>query len=328
LHTQLPPEQVCPAPQAAPVPHLQAPLVQVLVLPEQGAHAAPPVPQLAALWLAPVMHTPALQQPVGQLVASQTQAPPEQRCPAAHALFVPHLQAPVVQRSPVVPQLVQAPPVIPHWVAVVGLTHAPPLQQPLAQLAALHTQAPPTQARPAPQAAFVPHLQAPPTQVSAEVALQVVHAAPAVPQVASALAWQTPLRQQPLAQFDALQPVQALEVQVCGLGQLEHAPPPVPHAAVWSPVWQTLPAQQPVGQLAALHTHAPPTQRWPAPQAAEVPHWQEPLVQLSAEAASHEAQAAPAMPHCAAVGLTHWSPLQQPLRQLVASQMQAPPLQR
>jgi hypothetical protein len=79
LHTQLPPEQVCPAPQAAPVPHLQAPLVQVLVLPEQGAQAAPPVPQLAALWLAPVMHTPALQQPVGQLVASQTQAAPEQR---------------------------------------------------------------------------------------------------------------------------------------------------------------------------------------------------------------------------------------------------------
>ena len=89
-----------------------------------------------------------------------------------------------------------------------------------------------------------------------------------------------------------------------------------------------MPAQHPVGQLAALHTQAPPTQRWPAPQAAEVPHWQAPLVQLSAEAASHEVHAAPAMPHCEAVGLTHWSPLQQPLRQLVASQMQAPPLQR
>jgi hypothetical protein len=243
-------------------------------------------------------------------------------------LFVPHLHAPVVQRSPVVPQDEQAPPVIPHWVAVVGLTHAPPLQQPLAQLAALHTQAPPTQARPAPQAAFAPHLQAPPTQVSAEVALQVVHAAPAVPQVARALLWQTPLRQQPLAQFEALQPVQALEVQVCGLGQLEHAPPPVPHAAVWSPAWQTLPAQQPVGQLAALHTHAPPTQRWPAPHAAELPHMQAPPAQLSAEAGLQAVQVAPSMPHCAAVGLTHWSPLQQPLAQLVGSQTHAPPLQR
>jgi hypothetical protein len=211
---------------------------------------------------------------------------------------------------------------------VVGLTHAPPLQHPVAQLAALHTQAPPTHARPAPQAAFPPHLQAPPTQLSAEVALQVVQAAPAVPQVASALDWQMPLRQQPLAQFEALHPVQALEVQVCGLGQLEHAPPPVPQVAVWSPVWHTLPAQQPVGQLAALHTHAPPTQRCPAPHAAEVPHWQAPLVQLSAEAALHEEHVAPAMPHWAAVGLTHWSPLQHPLRQLVASQMHAPPLQR
>ena len=328
LHTQLPPEQVCPVPQAAPVPHRQAPLVQVLVLPEHGTQAAPPVPQEAALCPAPLTQTPALQQPEGQLVASHTQAPPEQRCPVAQALPGPHLQAPVVQRSPVVPQVVQAPPLVPHWVAVVGLTHAPPLQHPLAQLAALQTQAPPTQASPAPQAAFVPHLQLPPAQVSAEVALQVVQAAPAVPQVASALVWQVPFKQQPLAQLPALQPVQALAVQVCGLGQLEHAPPPVPQAPAWSPGWHTLPAQQPVGQLAALHTHAPPTQRCPAPQAAEAPHWQAPPAQLSAEAALQAAQVAPARPHWAAVGLRHWSAAQHPLRQLVESHTQAPPLQR
>ena len=113
LHTQVPPEQVWPLPQAAPAPHLHAPLVQVLVLPEQGPHAAPPVPQAAALCPAPVRHTPALQQPVGQLVASQTQtAAAEHRWPARHALAAPHLHAPPVQRSAVVPHAAQVcPPV-------------------------------------------------------------------------------------------------------------------------------------------------------------------------------------------------------------------------
>jgi len=192
VQTHAPPEQVWPAPQAAEVPHLHTPALQVLVLPEQGPHAAPAVPQVDAPCPVVGMHSPALQQPVGQLVASQTQAAPEQRWPAAHALPAPHLQAPVVHRSAVTPHPLHAPPLTPHWVAVVGLMQALPLQQPPAQLAAVQTQLPATHARPAAHALFVPHLQAPPVQRLAEVALQVVHAAPPVPQLAVELVWQTP----------------------------------------------------------------------------------------------------------------------------------------
>jgi hypothetical protein len=38
--------------------------------------------------------------------------------------------------------------------------------------------------------------------------LQETHTAPAVPQPVSVFAWQTPLKQQPLAQVAALQPLQ------------------------------------------------------------------------------------------------------------------------
>ena len=198
----------------------------------------------------------------------------------------------------------------------------------MAQLAALHTHAPPTQARPAPQAAPVPHLQVPPLQVSAVAGLHAEQAAPPLPQVAVELAWHTPLEQHPLGQLPGPQPLQALPTQVCGEGQLWHAPPAAPHAAVWVPAWHWLLAQHPVGQLAALQMHAPPTQRWPAPQAGVLPQLQAPVLQLSEVAASQAAHAAPAAPHCAAEGVTHWLLLQQPLVQLVASHTQAPALQR
>jgi hypothetical protein len=48
LQTQVPPEQVCPLPQAGPSPHLQAPAEQVLVSPEHAKQATPFVPQAAA----------------------------------------------------------------------------------------------------------------------------------------------------------------------------------------------------------------------------------------------------------------------------------------
>ena len=100
---------------------------------------------------------------------------------------MPHLQAPVVQRSAVTPHAEHAPPAAPHWVAVVGLTHAPPEQQPEGQLAALQTHAPATHARPAPHAGPAPQRHAPAAQPSAIVEEQAVHAAPPTPQVAVAL---------------------------------------------------------------------------------------------------------------------------------------------
>jgi hypothetical protein len=86
--------------------------------------------------------------------------------------------------------------------------------------------------------------------------------------------------------------------------------------------------QHPVGQLAALQTQAPPTHRWPVAHAAAAPHLQVPLAQSSARFESQAAQVAPAAPHCWAVGVMHWLLAQQPSVQLVASQTQAPPLQR
>lgn len=71
--------------------------------------------------------------------------------------------------------------------------------------------------------------------------------------------------------------------------QEAHAPPPVPHAAVVLPGWQTLPWQQPLGHVEAsqMKVHWPLTHESlaaqapqvlpPVPQAAfEVPAWHTP----------------------------------------------------
>lgn len=220
LQTQLPPEHVWPAAQAAPVPQRQTPEVQVLVEPEHGPQAAPAVPQVEALWLPKGMHWPALQQPLGHEVESQTHAPPRHRCPGAQAAPVPHWQVPAVaeQRSAVGPQLRQVAPPRPHWLWVVGVTQVVPLQQPLAHELALHTQAPATHAWPAAQAAPEPQRQAPLVQLSASVALHAVHTAPEVPQAEKAGVMQMPLAQQPEGQATALQPEHACAVQLCPAG--------------------------------------------------------------------------------------------------------------
>ena len=88
------------------------------------------------------MQTPALQQPVGQLVASHTHAPPEHRWPTPQVGFIPHLQVPLEQLSAPNPQLVQVPPALPHSVAVGGLTQLRPEQHPVVQLAEEQLQLP------------------------------------------------------------------------------------------------------------------------------------------------------------------------------------------
>jgi hypothetical protein len=64
--------------------------------PGQFWQAAPPVPHACAV--SPVRHCPPEQQPVGQVVASQTHTlPAPHRCPAPQAGWLPHLQAPLAQ---------------------------------------------------------------------------------------------------------------------------------------------------------------------------------------------------------------------------------------
>lgn len=114
VHLHVPWVQLWPAAHAAPAPQWQKPFEQVSVTPEHWLQAAPPVPQAVALCPLPVMQTPALQQPVGQLVASQVQAPPTQRVPGPQAALMPHLHAPPEQLSALLPQAEQVPPFAPH----------------------------------------------------------------------------------------------------------------------------------------------------------------------------------------------------------------------
>jgi hypothetical protein len=102
----------------------------------------------------------------------------------------------------------QAVPWVPHWEAE-GCSQTFPLQQPLGQLVASQMQAPLMQCWPAPQAlAPLPHTQAIPEQRSVDSVVQETQTSPWTPQWAVTDCWQTPFRQQPLPQLDALQPEQ------------------------------------------------------------------------------------------------------------------------
>lgn len=72
--------------------------------------------------------------------------------------------------------------------------------------------------------------------------------------------------------------------------------PLVPHAASDGTV-HTPARQQPPGQEAASHTHAPFMQRWPVWQGAAPPHRQAPIIeQVSALSRSQPPHADPAVP--------------------------------
>jgi hypothetical protein len=153
------------------------------------------------------MHVVPAQQPPGHETASQMQAPPKQRLPAPHAAPAPHWQVPAAEQpSPVVgSQVTQLLPAVPQ-LAALAVTHAPFAQQPVGHDCALHTQAPATQAVPAPHAGPLPQVQVPATasQLSLVVALHVVHARPPAPQLATAGVLHAPLAQQPLGHDVAL----------------------------------------------------------------------------------------------------------------------------
>ena len=137
----------------------------------------------------PGRQTPPLpQHPLGHEMPSHMQAPLTQCLPAAQGAAVPHKQAPPVEQlsAPIGSQGTHVPPIVPQAAIDRGM-HAPFAQQPSAQLAAEHTQAPFTHALPAAHCGLAPQRQAPVTgsQRSASVALQVMQVAPPTPQVAA-----------------------------------------------------------------------------------------------------------------------------------------------
>jgi len=294
------------------------------------AHSCPPVPHWA--FLVPGRHVlPWLQQPFGQEAASQTQVPFRQRWPLEQAAVAPQVQAPAAEQASAIigSQATQVPPALPQ-AAVDDVVQMPLAQQPLGQDCALHTQRPPTQTTPEPQAAVAPHRQVPvASQLSARLPSQAIQVPPPAAQAAGPSVLQVPPAQQPFGQ------VWASHVQAPATHS-EPAPQagPTPHehaptveqlsARVGSQLAQVAPArphdealrgdvhipsaQHPLGQDPALQpAHAPPLQACP-PQSWQatppIPHWV-PLV--------------PAM---------QFVPAQQPPAHDVASHTQEPATQR
>jgi hypothetical protein len=332
LQTHWPPTHCEPAPQAALEPHIHAPLVQRSALVMSHALHVPVAGEPQALKLVVVFsHVDGdVQQPRQPLFASQTQvaaAPlPVHLVPAGQTSPVePQTQAPLVHAFAVVEsQVLQTPPgVVPQFVVSIVLWQLPiASQQPVGHDVASHTQPPLMQRWPAGHTVPpAPHEQLVPTQRSAVIP----HAVQALPSVAQPTLGSGRLQvlpaQQPLPLHVVEQPVQTplLHVFVMPVQGVQ-APPPLPQEPFVVPSTHLpVTSQQfvPVHDVGS-HTHAPPTQRWPARHWALPPQLQVPPVQPSAVmpqliVAEHEP---PPVPQCVlsmatqAVPLSHWLPAQ------------------
>ena len=277
-----------------------------------GQPQVPPQPAWqAATQVRPELHAKVAFAHIAQL-ATQLLLAAQRNVPRGHP------QTPAWQVRPLA-QAAQAAPPVPQAM-VEGTWQALLAQQPFGHEAALQTQALLTHAWPTPHAAPLPQRQAPFTHALAVRALQATHAAPRVPHDCSdGMAQVLPL-QQPVGQVMALHVEQMRLTHAPLPAQTAQAAPPVPQAPLAVPGWQTLLAQQPIGQEAALHTHAPLTHACPARQAAPFPQRQTPAVQRPFSALQ-AAQAAPPVPQAIAV-LPAWQvlPAQQPIGQEAALQ--------
>ena len=232
-------------------------------------------------------------------------------------------------------------------------------QQPVGHDAESHTQLPLTHCRPAPQAAWVPHMHEPLLQRSALLMSQVVQLTvdgepqcwkfdvivsqveaelqqPSQPLVAShthVAAAPVPLHLVPVGQAAPVEPQTQppLEHRLALVRShvLQAAPPVAPQWVVSIVVWHwPLPSQQPVGHEVASQTQVPvaPSQRWPAAQAVPPgPHEQAPPTQRSAVMPQlvHELPPVP-QPVAGLVSLgVQLEPVQQP-SQVCAQPRQAP----
>ncbi len=207
--------------------------------------------------------------------------------------------------------MTQAAPPRPHAV-VDGALQVVPEQQPPGQLVVLQLlQTPPAQIRPA---------------QSWQTAPPAPHALLAVP-VKQVVPEQQPLPQEVLSQTQAPLtqrcpathgvPVPHWQVPAAAhrseaapqLTQVLPETPQLPTAAVL----HVVPLQQPSRHESASQMHAPPTQRWPAAQAAPAPHEQAPAdEQPSATAGSQVMHAMPAAPQRDRERDTQVAPSQQP----------------
>ena len=233
-----------------------APLLQGWPL-GQATHRAPPEPH-AALSV-PTWQMALAQQPA-QDMPSQTQAPPEQRCPCLQPAFMPQAQLPLVQRSarlgsqaaqlvPPVPQLASEEVWQPFWAS----------QQPL-QLMASHTHCPFMQRWPALHAAPTPQRQLPAAQVSESWAPHARQTLPPVPQLDTdgGMHWLLNA-QQPAGQLIASH----TQVPLAHRWPIAHAPL-LPQAQA--------PPTQPLARTGSQAVQAPP----PTPQLAALGIWQTP----------------------------------------------------
>jgi hypothetical protein len=205
--TQRPETQCWPTAHMAPPPQAQLPALEQASarMGSQLTQARPPPPQLGRDGRLQVVPE---QQPFGQLVPSHTQAPLEQRWPAAHAALAPQAHVPVGEqlsaRTASQPTQLTAP--LPQ-VAKEGVLQVAPEQQPFGQLVEL-------------QPLHVPLLQLCPVGQTSQVP-------PPVPQDDGlSPARQLPAEQQPCGQ-DVPSQTQVLARQRC----------PGAHAAP-APHWQ------------------------------------------------------------------------------------------
>jgi hypothetical protein len=277
------------------------------------------------------MQAPFTQQPVAQLWASQTQAPPRHRVPAAHGpAALPQRQVPVRESQRlalVASQVVQAAPATPHD-ARLGDWQAPLAQQPDGQESALHVHSPETHAVPAPHAGPAPQAHAPVSaQLSARDGSQLRQAAPPEPQVVDVRGEQVEPEQQPLGQLAGLQPLQTPPVQVVP-AQSWQAAPPLPQLAFMPPERQVAPAQQPLAHETRSQTQAPPTQRWPVTQGLSTPHLHTPVDRHRSAVSPQARQAPPLDPQLFSDGARQSVPAQHPLGHDDASHTQLPIAQR
>jgi len=323
-------KQRWPVPHAELAPHWQVPLAVQLsaLIGSQAIQLAPPVPHVPSdrvLQVDPVQH------PVPHEVPSQMHEPPEQLWPAPHAGLFPHAHEPddVQLSALLVSQRTQVAPPVPHVVSD-RISHTSPVQQPAGHDATSQTHEPPEQLWPAPQAAPVPQPHPPlDRQLSALARSQPTHPAPAIPhELAVGGALQVAPEQQPDAQLLGVHPVQIPLLQVPGRHDW-HAAPPLPQAALsLDPARHVVSEQQPAHETES-QMQVPPEQRCPAPQGADIPHWQAPVdEQLSALAASHAAHVAPLAPHVLSDRVLQVVPEQQPATHDVPSHTHAPDTQR
>jgi hypothetical protein len=242
---------------AGTLPHWHTPDEEQLSAVEgsHATHISPPTPQFGSPG---VMHVVPEQHPLGHEVALQAHTPSKQICPETQAGRLPHVHAPSVQPSPMMPQLAQVPPVGPHSVGDC-VVQTLPAQQPVRHDVALQMHAPAEHCCPVAHGVVFPHWQTPDAEQLSAVIPQLVHAPPAVPQADTEGGVQVGPEQQPVGHVVLLQLRQVPALQAALTGQLWHAPPPDPQALSLLPVSHVEPAQQPPHDVPS-QVHCPLTQ--------------------------------------------------------------------